>query len=254
VILLFGALFTSCALDQGAGHTVSLRMPVFSSSVRSAETRGAIQPDNTDPYLTSSVPPIISWETDVVSTSDTINFELFDMSVECEIELLEDGVVYTGVNDFIDFSFTVYDDDSFEYRMIILHEINDNTVHQKTLIETSIAGDIEGDFITGTGGTVKIWEVNNYYSEETDDVGRLIYLTYDVGLEADQITPSFSIKTNDEVNFSPPFDTINNLGIGAWEGLEIVYFGSQFPQKPLTSAVMEFQLNEGTWNQILSEN
>jgi hypothetical protein len=229
-------------------------MPVFSSSVRSAETRGAIQPDNTDPYLTSSVPPIISWETDVVSTSDTINFELFDMSVECEIELLEDGVVYTGVNDFIDFSFTVYDDDSFEYRMIILHEINDNTVHQKTLIETSIAGDIEGDFITGTGGTVKIWEVNNYYSEETDDVGRLIYLTYDVGLEADQITPYFSTMTNDETNFDLQFDTIDNLGIGAWEGLEIVYFGSQFPQKPLTSAVMEFQLNEGTWNQILSEN
>lgn len=254
VILLFGAVFTSCALDQGMGHSVSLRMPVFSSSVRSVDTRSAIDRSKGPDYVTSSVPPIIGWETDILSTSDTINFELFDMSVDCEIDLLENGVVYTGANDLIDFSFTVYDDDSFEYRIIILYEINDNTVQQKALIETSIAGDIEGDFITGTGGIAKIWEVNNYYDDENyTDIGRLIYLTYDVGLEADQITPSFSIKTNDEVNFSPPFDTINNLGIGAWEGLEMVYFGNQFPPETLTSAVMEFQLNEGTW-QITSEN
>jgi hypothetical protein len=85
-----GICFISCSLDQGAGHTISFRMPIISSSVeRSTITRSKV--NNTEQYSLSSIPPIVGWNEEVgFSHTGTIQLPFLDRELVCTYAVQKD--------------------------------------------------------------------------------------------------------------------------------------------------------------------
>lgn len=90
--LMIGVLASSCALDQGAGHTFSLRMPVFSTQDRSTSRAKATINESMIPY---TVPPVVGWE-DLLTESDTIDFSYLDKEVSCTYTINGGEVFFEG--------------------------------------------------------------------------------------------------------------------------------------------------------------
>jgi hypothetical protein len=196
---------------------------------------------------------VVGWETtDVSSTSTTIDFDFLDTTVTCDIELFDDRVTFTGANDSIDLIFTVYNDGRFSYTGIVLSErTNDDsaTTNYWDLFETTIEGEIEGDFISGTGGIFKTWEINPQHSynstEPSEDCGSLIFGTYDVGIERG--FPFFRIVTFDETDKNASYyQDPSTITIESWESKRGL-FDTVFNLEELSSVGMTLYLNEGSW-------
>lgn len=253
VLLTAGISFISCSLDQDLEDTRTVTIPVFETYTPISRAVYMDQETNNTKQYFLSLPPVVGWETtEVSSTSTTIDFDFLDTSVTCDIEVFDDRVVFTGANDSIDLNFTVYDDGRFSYTGIVLSERtndDDATTNYWDLFESTIEGEIEGDFIAGTGGIFKTWEVapqSSYNATEpAEDCGNLIYGTYDVGIERG--LPFFRIVTLDETEkVASYYQDPTTITIGSWESKRDL-FATVFDMDALTSVGMTLYLNDGAW-------
>lgn len=254
VVLTAGISFSSCSLDQDLDDTRTVTIPVFESYTPISRAVYMDQETNNTKQYFLSLPPVVGWETtEFSSTSTTIDFDFLDTSVTCDIEVFDDRVVFTGANDSIDLNFTVYDDGRFSYTGIVLSERtnddDDATASYWGLFESTIEGEIEGDFIAGTGGIFKTWEIAPQQSfnatEPAENCGNLIYGTYDVGI--DRGLPFFRIVTFDETEkVASYYQDPTTITLDSWESKRGL-FATVFDMGALTSVGMTLYLNDGTW-------
>jgi hypothetical protein len=253
VLFSMGISFISCSLNQDLEGSKTVTIPVFESYTPITRAVYMDQEKNNTKQYFLSLPPVVGWETtDVSSTSTTIDFDFLDTTVTCDIELFDDRVTFTGANDSIDLIFTVYNDGRFSYTGIVLSErTNDDsaTTNYWDLFETTIEGEIEGDFISGTGGIFKTWEINPQHSynstEPSEDCGSLIFGTYDVGIERG--FPFFRIVTFDETDKNASYyQDPSTITIESWESKRGL-FDTVFNLEELSSVGMTLYLNEGSW-------
>lgn len=234
IILVMGICFISCSLDQGAGHTISFRMPVFSSSVERSSTITRSKVNNTEQYFLSSIPPIVGWNEEVFFPhTGTIQIPFLDRELACTYEMQEDQVMVTGVDEYIDLAFTISADGAFSY-----HAVQLSSNDEKALIASTVTGVIDDDFIDEGEGTVKIWTV----TENSELSESLIYLTFDVSLNAGVPVIDEMMMDNSEPE-DPNVESLEHITIDLWEeSIEELF--DAFPSE--TSAPFQ----ESTYNRI----
>ncbi len=192
-----------------------------------------------------AIPPIEGWETAV--GTNIINIEIFGTTVPCTIEKGNNYVRFTGANHKADLDFTLFDDDSFSYTGTILFEKTDGSM---IMVESSLEeGEISGDFISGTDGIARAWEVIPSSEDNETGTARLLYLTYEISTEEDVPTFTADIFVQADPD-SSLYVAPSELDLDDWvEKREL--FDKAFPNPP-SSAEVTYTLNNGVWE--LSQN
>ena len=233
LLLSIGLVFMSCSLEQGSAHMI----PIFSNTSPFERSIRSSAPD-----YTFAIPPIEGWKAvDFSAGTSTIDIEIFGTTIPCTLEFADGHVAFTGANENIDLDFTVFDD-RFSYTGIMLFTKSDNTV---LVVESSLKdGEISGDFISGTGGIARAWEVTSSSDDNDAETARLLYLTYDVHVENG--TPSFTTNTIDHTDKPSWYVAPSEIDHSKWEEKKLL-FDEEFPSSSETPEEVTYTFNNGVW-------
>nr|WP_321264337.1 hypothetical protein [uncultured Sphaerochaeta sp.] len=234
LLLSIGLVFMSCSLEQGSAHMI----PIFRSAL---PFERSIRSSASD--YSFAIPPIEGWKTEVVPTgTSAIDIEIFGTTVPCTIEEGNNYVRFTGANENIDLDFTVFANGKFSYTGTMLFTKSDNTV---LVVESSLEdGEISGDFISGTSGIARAWEVTSSSDDNDTGTARLLSLTYDVHVENG--TPSFTTNTIDHTDKPSWYVAPSEIDHSKWEEKKLL-FDEEFPSSSETPEEVTYTFNNGVW-------